>query len=120
MSTSGSLYGTVRGRFGVTWDQILLYGTGGLILANAKAEITDNINANPIQTNSTGTQAGWTMGGGLEFKLTGALSGWTMKGEYLYFDLGTRTVSGTNALGTFNWDVKTTGNVARLGLNRLF
>ena len=120
VSTSGSLYGTVRGRLGVAWGQALLYGTGGLMLASAKAQVADNVFTTTIQTGNTGTQAGWTVGGGLEFSLAGALSGWTMKGEYLYFDLGTKTVSGTNAIGTFNWDINTTGNVARFGLNRRF
>ena len=120
VSTSGSLYGTVRGRFGVTWDQVLLYGTGGLMIANAKAQVADNVFTTTIQTGNTGTQTGWTIGGGLEFGLTGAMSGWTVKGEYLYFDLGTKTVSGTNAIGTFNWDIKTAGNIGRLGLNHRF
>ena len=120
VSSNGGVYGTVRGRLGVAWDQMLLYGTGGWMFANVKAQVADNVLAPTIQTGSTGSQSGWTLGGGLEYALAGAMSGWTVKGEYLYFDLGTKTVSGTNTSGTFSWDIKNTGNIARFGLNRRF
>jgi outer membrane immunogenic protein len=119
-SSSGGIYGTLRGRLGVAWDSMMIYGTGGLMFANVRAQIFDPVSATQIQTSSTATQSGWTIGGGLEYALSGNMSGWTMKGEYLHFDLGTTTVGGTNALGTFNWDIKNTGNIVRFGLNRRF
>ena len=120
VSSSGGLYGTIRSRIGAAWNQLLVYGTGGWMFANVGAKVTDNVFTTPIQTGSTGMQSGWTVGGGVEYALAGAMSGWTVKGEYLYFDLGSHTVTGTNAVGTFNWEIKNTGNIARFGFNRRF
>ena len=38
-------------------------------------------------------KAGWTLGGGAEFKVGG---NWSVKGEYLYADFGSTTVTSTN------------------------
>ncbi len=68
-----------------------------------------------------GTQTGGIFGGGAELALTGPWTNWSLKGEYLYFNLGTKTVSGVaQAGGTFYFDIKNTGSIARIGLNRKF
>ena len=52
------------------------------------------------------------------------LSGpWTAKAEYLYYDLGSRTVSGQAGVivgPTYSWDTEMRGNIVRAGLNYKF
>jgi len=76
--TSNNWLATVRGRVGYAFDRFLPYITGGLALGNIKA-------SQPGFTGGDDTNAGWTVGGGLEFVIAG---NWTAKAEYLYVDLG--------------------------------
>jgi outer membrane immunogenic protein len=76
---------TVRGRIGVAFDRVLLYGTGGLAVADVK--VYDQIGIGILFTNSSDeARAGWTAGGGIEWAFAPA---WSVKGEYLHVDLGT-------------------------------
>jgi len=76
--TRNNWLGTVRGRIGYAFDRFMPYVTGGLAVGDIKAE--------PAGLGSTTkTNAGWTLGGGLEFAVAGP---WTAKVEYLYADLG--------------------------------
>lgn len=59
-----NFYGTVRGRLGVTFDRVLVYGTGGFA----------------YNTRTTG----YAVGGGLEYGITNNI---TVGGEYLYVNL---------------------------------
>ena len=76
--TSNNWLATVRGRVGYAFDRFLPYITGGLAVGNIKA-------SQPGFTGGDDTNAGWTVGGGLEFVIAG---NWTAKAEYLYVDLG--------------------------------
>lgn len=76
--TRNDWLGTVRGRIGYAFNRFMPYVTGGLAVGDIKAE--------PAGLGSTTqTNAGWTVGGGLEVAVTGP---WTAKIEYLYADLG--------------------------------
>ncbi|HLX16291.1 MAG TPA: outer membrane protein [Bradyrhizobium sp.] len=68
---------TVRGRVGVAFDQVLLYGTGGLALADTKLSAT----ALGITLSDNKTQTGWTLGAGAEWMF---MPHWSLKAEYLY------------------------------------
>lgn len=74
---SNPWFGTVRGRLGYAFNNILLYGTGGLAFGSTK------FSSNGFS--ETQTSAGWTLGVGAEFALT---QNWSAKVEYLYVDLG--------------------------------
>jgi outer membrane immunogenic protein len=99
--------GTVRGRVGFAFDRFMPYFTGGLAVGDVKGAIT-----NPPVTilSGTNTQAGWTLGGGVEYAFTPSLSG---KAEYLYVDLGSSTPIPGDSV-----DLKT--HVVRGGLNWRF
>jgi outer membrane immunogenic protein len=87
-------YGTVRGRFGYVTGPSLLYVTGGVAFVN----ITDTFGGDSITIPAsavTTTRTGWTVGGGVETKLS---RNWTTKTEYLYIDAGSYTV-GTAPFG---------------------
>jgi outer membrane immunogenic protein len=122
---------TVRGRVGVlVTPAFLLYGTGGLAVANVNASyfFTDNVFAPFLATESaliSTTRYGWTAGIGGEYAL---MNGWSIKAEYLYVDLGRASVS-TNSLNApigavstnvFTHTVDLRSNIARVGLNYKF
>lgn len=75
---------TVRGRFGVAVDQVLLYGTAGLALADAKLGAI----APGIALSDSQTLTGWAAGAGIEWMF---LPHWSVKGEYLYRSFGGQT-----------------------------
>ena len=77
-STSDTWLSTVRGRAGYAFGGILPYVTGGLAVGDIRANM-------PGFAVASTTNAGWTVGGGVEFALPG---NWTAKAEYLHVDLG--------------------------------
>ncbi len=74
--------GSVRGRAGITFDQFLLYGTGGFSFAGITAKSGGN--SDDVWT------AGWVIGVGAEAMLT---ANWTARIEAFYYDLGRDTFS---------------------------
>jgi outer membrane immunogenic protein len=78
---------TVRGRIGVAFDQVLLFGTGGFALANEKASAT----ALGITVSDSKTQTGWTVGAGVEWMF---MPRWSLKAEYLYRRFDNTTLFG--------------------------
>jgi len=100
---------TVRGRAGYAFGGILPYVTGGLAVGD--------INANfPGFAVASTTNAGWTVGGGIEFALPG---NWSAKVEYLHVDLGHFNCGlDCGAAGVDN--VSMHDNLVRAGLNYRF
>jgi outer membrane immunogenic protein len=107
-TTSDNWLSTVRGRVGYSFDRILPYVTGGLAVGDIRA-------ATPGFAGADATNAGWTVGGGLEFALPG---NWSAKAEYLRVDLGRFNCTGCSALPTDN--VSLQENVFRAGVNYRF
>lgn len=66
---------TIRGRAGYTFDRVLVYGTGGLALADRKWSGGGS--------DDSGVDVGWTLGAGVETAITNNL---TARAEYLYVD----------------------------------
>lgn len=83
---SNPWFGTLRGRLGYAFNNILAYGTFGL----AYGDLTGQLNA----LEESKTEVGWTGGLGVEF---GFNPNWSAKVEYLYMDLANRayTITGT-------------------------
>jgi outer membrane immunogenic protein len=107
-STSDSWLSTVRGRIGYSFDRVMPYATGGLAVGDIRASA-------PGLAGGTSTNAGWTLGGGVEVALPG---NWTAKAEYLRVDLGGFNCTGCSAPPTNN--VSLQENVFRAGLNYHF
>ena len=84
---SNPWFGTARGRIGYAFNNVLLYGTGGLAFGSLEAEF------NGLQQSHT--SVGWAVGVGAE---VGIYQNWTAKIEYLYVDLAKNnyTLTGTN------------------------
>ena len=116
--------GTLRARAGVAFDRALVYATGGAAFGEVKNAFAINIPAlgyfSPIWTHSD-TEWGWALGGGVEYALTRNIS---VKGEYLHYDLGSRTIHGTDPAvfpgESVDYKFKNNGNVARGGINFRF
>lgn len=133
-------FGTIRGRLGFTaFDNVLLYGTGGLAYAGIENKVgflrnTDG--AFQFLAKSSDVEVGYAVGGGIEFQLPAQLSflnfigpivgarSVSVKAEYLYYDLGTKTLE-VNAvpgvgLNSYNSRFDTTGHLGKVGLNYRF
>jgi outer membrane immunogenic protein len=121
--------GTLRARFGFAADRSLFYVTGGLAVGESTlgyaAAGTNVLGSLGSTLNSTTVwQAGWTLGGGIEYA---PWQHWSVKAEYLYYDLGpqsTTIASNVPALPGESWTATTTvrnnGQFVRAGLNYKF
>ena len=100
---------TVRGRVGWGFDFFLPYFTAGLAAGDIHTTI-------PGLPGASSTNAGWTLGGGLEYRITPNVSA---KAEYLHVDLGDFNC-GLNCGLAPNGNVSFHANVFRTGLNFRF
>lgn len=129
-SVSSDWLFTLRGRAGVlVTPALLLYGTGGLALANVKANylFTDTFATANESASISNTRYGWTAGVGGEYAL---MNGWSVKAEYLYVDLGESSTTSTNLTtlapaiafptNVFTHTVDLRSNIGRVGLNYKF
>jgi outer membrane immunogenic protein len=96
-------FGTLRGRVGYAFNNILVYGTLGLAYGELKGTF--------LALDETRTEVGWAGGVGAEYGFT---PNWSAKVEYLYMDLASRSFSIT---GTDNG---LHANLLRLGINYHF
>ncbi|MGA8493925.1 MAG: outer membrane protein [Xanthobacteraceae bacterium] len=107
--TSDHWLSTVRGRLGYAADRFMPFVTGGAAFGDIRA-------STPGFAGGNNTNAGWTVGAGLEFAIAG---NWTAKAEYLYVDLGKFNCGiSCGALVTDN--VSFTTNIVRAGVNYRF
>lgn len=98
--------GSVRGRAGVAFDRVLVYGTAGL--AVAELETTSFLGEEDTQVHR-----GWTAGLGVEYMLTDALS---VKAEYAHSSFDTQQYDFTDP-APFSIDAGFNTDVVKLGAN---
>jgi outer membrane immunogenic protein len=96
-------FGTVRGRVGFTFSNVLVFASGGFAYGGGRAELG--------AFSESRTHIGWTAGGGMEVALTPA---WSARVEYLYVDLADRPYALTGTSNGFE------SSVLRLGINYRF
>jgi outer membrane immunogenic protein len=107
--TSDDWISTIRGRLGYAADRFMPFVTGGAAFGDIKA-------TSPGFAGATNTNAGWTIGGGLEFAVA---QNWTIKAEYLYVDLG-KFNCGLSCGAAVSDNVSFTTNLVRAGVNYRF
>ncbi len=100
---SNPWFGTLRGRGGIAFNNVLFYGTGGLAYGGLRGEVTS--------LSESKTHLGWTVGAGME---VGFAPNWSAKVEYLYLDLSERGYSITGVENGLQ------SNLLRLGVNYRF
>jgi outer membrane immunogenic protein len=82
--------GTARIVLGVPAGNMLFYGTGGLAVGGVTAGLHDTYGDDVINSSASGTNVGWTIGGGIAAAIN---TNWIVKAEYLYVDLGSKNYS---------------------------
>ncbi len=97
--------GSLRGRAGYAFDQVMPYGTVGV--AASSNEFADGSGKADKKT------LGWAAGAGVEAKLTDRISA---RGEVIHYALGTGTYN--TPVATYRLDSRT--NVLRAGINYRF
>jgi len=85
LETKVDWFGTIRGRLGYAWDNVLFYGTGGAAYGKVKVSGSYNDGDFDYGFSNSDTNWGWTAGAGVEYGITKNI---TLKAEYLYVDLG--------------------------------
>jgi outer membrane immunogenic protein len=121
---SQSWFGTTRVKLGFApMSYLLLYGTGGLAYGNPSLSVSTATNNVTPPFNSFATTSnvhfGWTAGFGAELSVADR---WSIKAEYLYYDLGTNSVSNGYTFANSNMTtmVYENGTIFRGGLNFKF
>jgi outer membrane immunogenic protein len=110
--TESEWLATLRGRVGYAFDNVLLYGTAGAAVSRIKTGLI------PPSTFDSSTEAGWTVGAGLE---VGFAPNWTAKAEYLFIDLPNATCTTTVNCGAAAGSTVTFNeNIVRVGINFKF
>lgn len=100
---SNPWFGTVRGRIGYSFGNVLFYGTGGLAFGSVR---TANFG-----TSESHTSPGWTLGVGAEFGLS---QNWSAKIEYLHVSLSDSRFGMTGLPHAYD------SNIVRFGVNYRF
>ena len=134
--------GTVRGRVGYAFDNLLIYGTGGFAFGGVEYRarfLQGGSGALQFAGRYDDIETGYVYGGGVEYAIPadsflGRLnllsfvgiqsSGFTIKAEYLRYDLGRRNVAVNSqpgfTPGTFTSRFETEGNLVRGGFTYRF
>jgi outer membrane immunogenic protein len=100
---SNPWFGTVRGRAGYAFNNVLFFGTGGLAFGELRATT--------FGLTESHTNAGWTLGAGAEM---GIDRNWSAKIEYLYVDLANSNFVITGASNGYRF------GLIRAGVNYRF
>jgi outer membrane immunogenic protein len=100
---SNPWFGTLRARAGLSFDNLLLYGSAGLAYGRVRTELAGGAESN--------VHYGWTAGLGLEIGITG---NWSVKAEYLFVGLAERSYLLTGGRHGFD------SNMLRFGVNYRF
>jgi iron complex outermembrane recepter protein len=115
--TTNTWLSTVRGRAGYAFDRFLVYGTAGAAFGNVRA----NFSNDPA---SSATEAGWTVGAGVEVAFA---PNWSAKAEYLFVDLADGACTTDCAIANANGPplipniaVKFNESIVRGGVNYRF
>jgi outer membrane immunogenic protein len=72
----------VTGRLGYGFNRYLIYAKGGAAFGNERNKVVSTLGQ--VAGSSTGTQVGWTVGGGIEYAIA---PNWSARVEYDFVDL---------------------------------
>jgi opacity protein-like surface antigen len=107
---------SVTARLGYAFDQVLVYGRGGVAMAADRYDVSGSFAGTPFGFTGLENRFGWTAGAGVEWAFT---PHWSVNLEYDYYGFGTKTIAmydPTNVL-LGNVDVRQSIQVVKVGLN---
>lgn len=106
--------GSVRGRLGMAWGPTLAYVTGGVAFAELERGYFVGLGATET---SRSTEAGWTVGVGLEYAFS---PNWSTRIEYRYTDFGSVTHASLAAAPGFSYRDRADFHTVRAGVSWRF
>ena len=106
----------VRGRLGFALDRLLVYGAGGLAIADFDVQSSRGVQGNN-RLDDGGHATGWSAGGGLEYAATDNL---LVRAEFLHDEYTDEKGICGLILGCNNFEVGFTDNIVRLGVSWKF
>jgi opacity protein-like surface antigen len=107
-------FGTLAGRLGQSFGNLLVYGKGGAAWDNESHFALDS-NSAPNAFAANDTRWGWAIGAGLEYAFTPA---WSGKVEYDYLSFANRLVAFSDGAGNVsNVGLSQNINVVKMGFN---
>jgi outer membrane immunogenic protein len=110
--TQNKWVATIRGRLGCAFNNVLIYGGGGAAFGNIQTGLI------PPSTFDSSTEAGWTIGAGVEIAFA---PNWTVKAEYLFIDVPDVTCTTVgNCGGAAGSTVSFNESIVRAGINFKF
>lgn len=116
-------FGTIRGQLGYSFNNILLYGTGGLALAGVKTNASNIYSAygdNDVSSPSDKqTQVGWTLGAGAKFAI---YKNWIIDAQYQHISLSNENYHYYDSTNNINLVSQNNSNfdVFKMGVNYKF
>ncbi|MDC7789807.1 outer membrane beta-barrel protein [Rhodoplanes sp. TEM] len=105
--------GTLTGRLGWTFDNVLLYGRAGAAYAHAEHILTAYDAENPLKGDSH--RFGWTVGGGVEYAVSPV---WSAKLEYDYLHFGADQTTVADAAVSYEIETRQDIHRVKVGINR--
>ncbi len=112
-SQFGGLWATLRGRLGYAFDNVLVYGTGGLAMMETNERILGDNDATQ-NTYNEAVHTGWVLGAGVEYALSENIS---TKLEYLHMEFPQLSGQTNNAEP---YSFENSVDIVRVGLNYKF
>ena len=119
----GGFAGDVTGRLGYTWGPALIYAKGGFAFLDVGNRLRETIffadgtsSTFDGHNNNDNFVTGWTVGGGLEWKVGPS---WSIKTEYLHFDFSNNNDNCCNdwVNNNFRNNAHLTADTVKLGFN---
>ena len=116
-------FGTVRGRIGLAWKNVLFYVTGGFAYGDVQNTyfLTSVPPGSSTNLSDKSVQTGYAVGGGAEWLFA---PNWSVKAEYQYIDLGSYVLSAPvvppNGIVITANSTKNDFHTARVGVNYHF
>jgi outer membrane immunogenic protein len=105
------------GRLGYAWNDNLVYGKAGFAAAKLYLSVSDPTAPTTGSGSDSQWRSGWTVGLGLEHRLTPQLS---LAVEYDYIDLGSDSYELGGSAGTYSWTFEPELHLLMLRLNYRF
>ena len=107
---------SVTARIGYAFDNVLLYGRGGVALAQDRYNVIGSFLGTPFNFEGADNRIGWTAGGGVEWAFS---QHWSTSLEYDHYAFGHSRILMSDPINTLAGivDTKQSVDVVKVGLN---